>query len=147
MAWKTTIKIIEALATIKTDTANHKDDLNEFKNNFDRHIEKEERETIAANTKIDLIQKCLSAFKCPNYEDIKTIERRFHDMQKVHERRRVLDVEERAKEKAIEAKARAEKDEEIAKALSSLKTTRKYNYMSSSGLYVVVGVILKKLFT
>jgi hypothetical protein len=140
-------KIIEALATIKANTANHKDDLKEFKENFDKHIDKEEKEEIQTNKKIDQIHSKLQNFECPHNVKIEKIERRLHDSQKIHENRRITDIEERAKEKAIETKERAEKDKKVAEEIASLKTTRKYNYLSASGIYIILGVILKKLFT
>ena len=140
-------KIIEALATIKADTKNHNGELKEFKETFNRHIEKEEKETLATNKKFDALQKCLSDKECPNFGDFKKIERRFYDSQKVHENRRITDIAERAKEKALEVKERAVKDEDIAKEISSLKTSRKYQWLTSSGIYIILVVILKKVFT
>lgn len=146
MFWKTT-KILEALATIKEATANHKEDLQEWKETFNKHIEKEERETIESNKKMEDIKCNLQNFDCPHNDKILKLERRFHDSQKIHESRRATDREERAKEKALEVKERATKDEGIAKEMSSLKTSRKYQWLTSSGIYIILGVILKKVFT
>ncbi len=144
--WNTS-KILEALATIKADTANHKEDLQEFKDAFGKHIEKENREAIETSKKMDAIKGNLQSLECPFEEKILKLERRFYDTQKVHESRRATDREDRAKESAIEAKARSEKDEEIAKEISSLKTARKYQWLTASGIYIILGVILKKIFT
>jgi hypothetical protein len=146
MFWKTT-KIFEALATITANTKNHNAELQEFKGTFQRHIEKEDKETEATNKKFEALQKCLSDKECPNYGDFKKIERRFYDSQKVHENRRISDKDDLAKEKALEVKERAIKDEDIAKEISSLKTARKYMWLTSSGIYIILGVILKKVFT
>jgi hypothetical protein len=146
MFWNTT-KIFEALATITANTKNHNAELQEFKGTFQRHIEKEDKETEATNKKFEALQKCLSDKECPNYGDFKKIERRFYDSQKVHENRRISDKDDLAKEKALEVKERAIKDEDIAKEISSLKTARKYMWLTSSGIYIILGVILKKVFT
>lgn len=147
-------KIIESLATVTANTENHNGELREFKETFKNHIEKEEREAIATNKKIDALQSCLASKECPNYGDFKKIERRFHDQKKVSENRRTTDLEDRAREKAesikektLELKERAKKDEDIAKEISSLKTSRKYQWLTSSGIYVVLAVILKKIFS
>lgn len=147
-------KIIASLATIKADTANHQEKLKDFKDVFDKHIDKEEKEAIETKKEIQLIKDCVTNFTCPNHADIKKIERRFFDGQKVSENRRTTDIEERAKEKvveakekAIEVKARTDKDEEIIKSISSLKTSRKYQWLTQSGIYIVLAVILKKIFT
>jgi hypothetical protein len=140
-------KIIEALATIKADTKNHNGELKEFKDTFNRHIAKEEAEAGEINKKFEALQRCLSDKECPNFGDFKKIERRFYDSQKVHDNRRISDKEEAAKEKALEVKERAVKDEAVATAISSLKTSRKYQWLTSSGIYIILGVILKKVFT
>lgn len=146
MFWKTT-EILEALATIKADTKNHNGELKEFKDAFNKHLEKEEKESAETNEKMEAIKCKLQNFECPHNAKIEKIERRFFDSQKVHENRRTTDIEDRAKEKALEVKERSEKDEDIAKEISSLKTSRKYQWLTSSGVYVILGVILKKIFT
>jgi hypothetical protein len=146
MFWNTT-KIFEALATITANTKNHNAELQEFKGTFQRHIEKEDKEAGEINKKFEALQKCLSDKECPNFGDFKKIERRFYDSQKVHENRRISDKEIAAKEKTLEVKERATKDEAIATAISSLKTSRKYQWLTSSGIYIILGVILKKVFT
>lgn len=146
MLWNTT-KILETLATIKEATANHKEDLNEFKDNFNKHVEKEERETVESSKKMDAIRINIEKIECPYHDKILKLERRFHDSQKIGEGRRVTDMEERVKAKVIEVKERATKDENIAKAISSLKTSRKYQWATSSGIYIILGIILKKIFT
>lgn len=140
-------KIIAALATITADTKNLNAELQEFKGNMNKHIEKEEKLTIETGKRFDALQKCLSDKECPNFGDFKKIERRFYDSQKVHENRRISDKDTLAKEKALEVKERAIKDEEIATAISSLKTSRKYQWLTTSGIYIVLGVILKKVFS
>jgi hypothetical protein len=96
---------------------------------------------------MEAIKCSLQNFDCPHNDKILKLERRFHDSQKVHDNRRATDREDRAKEKALEVKERATKDEEIAKSISSLKTSRKYQWLTSSGIYIILGVILKKIFT
>jgi hypothetical protein len=140
-------KIIEALATIKADTKNHNGELKEFKETFNKHIEKEEAETVSTNKKFEDLQKCLADRNCPNFGDFKKIERRFYDSQKVSDNRRITDKEDAAKEKALEAKERSIKDEAIAKQISSLQTARKYTWLTQSGIYILLGVILKKVFS
>lgn len=140
-------KIIEALATIKADTKNHNGELKEFKNAFNKHLEKEEKRSAETDEKMEAIKCSLQNFDCPHNDKILKLERRFHDSQKIHDNRRATDREDRAKEKALEVKERATKDEETAKEISSLKTSRKYQWLTSSGIYIILGVILKKVFT
>lgn len=142
MIWKTA-QIIEALATIKANTANHKEDLQEFKDKFDKHIEKEEKETVESNKKMEDIKCSIQNFECPHNVKIEKIERRFFDSQKQNEGRRLLD----AQHKTEEIINRAAIDKKVAEEISSLKTTRKYNILSASGIYAILAVILKKIFT
>ena len=142
MFWNMT-KIFESLATITANTANHKDDLKEFKENFDKHINKEEKEKIASNKKIDQIHCKLQNFECPHDERLLTLEERFLKMQKDKSKELVAE----AQQKAEDIKERAEVDKGVAKEISSLKTSRKYQWLTSSGIYILIGVILKKIFT
>lgn len=145
MGWKT--DLIKAVATVKANTENHNGELKEFKDTFNKHIEKEEAETVSTNKKFEDLQKCLAERNCPNFGDFKKIERRFYDSQKVSDNRRVTDKEDLAKEKALEVKERAKKDEDIAKQISSLQTSKKYAWATTSGIYILIGVILKKVFS
>lgn len=142
MFWNTA-KIIEALATIKADTKNHKEDLKEMKDNFDKHVDKEDQQARQTQDKIGEIHGKISDWSCPHDEKILKLERRIHDSTKQDQKRRINDME----TKTQDIKDRAAKDEEIAKEISSLKSTRKYNYASISGIYIILGIILKKIFT
>lgn len=64
-------KIIEALATIKADTANHKDDLKNMKKTFDKHIEKEEIRQVGNHSKMEAIYKELIAAAERKADEIK----------------------------------------------------------------------------
>lgn len=145
--WNGTAKIIEAIATVKADTKNYKEDIKDLKDTFEKHIDREDKQSQACHVKIEAIHLKLEKFVCPHHEDMKKIERRVHDNQKVAESRRITDIEERSKAKALEVKARADKDEDIAKKISSLQTSKKYAWMTQSGIYIVLCVILKKIFT
>ncbi len=136
-------KIIEALATIKADTKNHNGELKELKETFNKHIDKEEKQQDENSERMDKIHGNLEKFKCPHDEKIMNLERRIHDNGKRDQRRRESDLETREQD----IKDRAKKDEKIAEQISSLKSARKYNYASFSGVYIVMGVILKKIFS
>ncbi len=140
-------KIIEALATIKADTKNHNGELKEFKDAFNKHLEKEEKRSAETDEKMEAIKCSLQNFDCPHNDKILKLERRFHDSQKVHDNRRATDREDRAKEKIADIKERALIDKGIAKEISSLKTSRKYQWLTTSGLYAILALILKKIFT
>ncbi len=143
MFFGNTAKIIEAIATVKADTKNHKEDIREMKEAFDKHIDKEDKQQIEYNTKIDKIHCKLQGFECPRDEKILKLERRIHDNTKQDQKRRVADLE----AKAVEITDRADKDEKVAAEIASLKTSRKYQWLTSSGIYIILGVILKKIFT
>jgi arginine utilization protein RocB len=140
--WNMT-KIFESLATITANTANHKEDLQEFKDNFDKHIDKEEKETISTNKKIDQIHCKLTNFECPHDERLLTLEEKYLKMQKDKGKELIAEAE----KKAVDIKERALVDQGIAKEISSLKTSKKYQWLTSSGIYIVLVVILKKIFT
>lgn len=104
-------KIIETLATIKANTSNHKDDLKEFKETFNKHIEKEEI--------------------------------RYVKLQKEKERELIAVAE----NKADEIKERATADKKFGEDIASLQSRSKYNLLSMAGLWTVMAVMLKKLFS
>ncbi len=146
-------KIIEALATIKADTANHKDDLKEMKETFDKHIEKEELQVIENREKINEIHGKISNLNCPHDDRIAKLEERYVKIQKEKAKELIADAEKKAEEikeganiKAEEIKARAKIDKGVAKDISSLQARSKYNLFSMAGLWSVMGVALKKLF-
>ena len=115
---KSTASIMESLASIKANTANHKEGLDEIKNDFEKHVEKD-------------------------HNDIKRIERRIFDSEKLNEGRRRVDQEEREKY----FRDRAKKDQKVAEDIASLQSTRKYNYLTASGIYIILAAVLKKLFS
>lgn len=135
-------KIIEALATIKADTANHKDDLKDLKKAFDKHIEKEDKQQIENRDKIGKIHHKVSNMDCPHDDRIQKIEDRYVKIQKDRAKELIADAE----KKAEEIKDRAEIDKGVAEDISSLKTRSKYNLLSMAGLWSVLGIALKKLF-
>ena len=93
-------KIIETLATIKANTSNHKDILNDLKDTFNKHVEKEEKQQVENRNKMNEIHAKVSKIdKC------------------------------------------------FAKDISSLQTRSKYNLLSMAGLWSVIAVTLKKIFT
>jgi len=140
---KSTASIMESLATITANTANHKEGLDEIKGDFEKHVEKEGRVAGEVATKIESIEKTISDFKCPNHENIEKIERRMLDSEKLNEGRRQADREIKKKE----VQERADKDQKVAEAIASLRATRKYNYITASGIYIILAAVLKKLFS
>ncbi len=146
-------KIIEALATIKADTANHKDDLKDMKETFEKHVEKEDKQQIENRNKIEEIHCKVSNMDCPHDDRIQKIEDRYVKIQKDKAKELIADAEQKADEikeqakiKADEIKDRAEIDKGVAKDISSLQTRSKYNLLSMAGLWSVLGFALKKIF-
>ncbi len=147
-------KIIEAIATVKADTANHKDDLKEMKETFDKHVEKEELQTKATQDKIDEIHCKVSNMECPHDDRIQRLEDRYVRIQKNKARELITDAEQKAVEikeqaeiRATEIKERATVDKKFGEDIASLQSRSKYNLLSMAGLWTTMGVILKKLFT
>lgn len=69
-------KIIETLATIKANTSNHKDDLKELKNTFDRHVEKEENQQVENRNKMNEIHAKVSKIDKSVAKDISSLQTR-----------------------------------------------------------------------
>ncbi|MCP4989379.1 MAG: hypothetical protein GY928_25970 [Colwellia sp.] len=140
---KSTASIMESLASIKANTANHKEGLDEIKDDFEKHVEKEEQQSKEFTHKIESVKKSIINFQCPDHDAILKIERRLVEVERRNEGRRQVDRE--AKER--EVLERAEKDQKIAEDIASLKSTRKYNYLTASGIYIILAAVLKKLFS
>ncbi len=146
-------KIIDALATIKANTANHKDDLKDMKTAFDNHIEKEEIRQDETEIKIAEIHHKVSNMECPHDDRIQKIEDRYVKIQKDKAKELIADAEKKAEEikeeaniKAEETKTRVKIDKSVAKDISCLQARSKYHLLSMAGLWSVLGVALKKLF-
>ena len=69
-------RIIEALATIKADTNNHKSNLNDLKVTFDKHIEKEENQQIENRNKMNEIHVKVSKIDKSVAKDISSLQTR-----------------------------------------------------------------------
>lgn len=142
MFWNSA-KIIETLATVKANTENHNGELKEFKETFDKHIQKEDRETEETNKKIDAIHCKLLNFICPHDERIEKLEERYFTNQKAKAKRLIAEAEQRAEE----IKERAEIDKGFVKEISGLQSRSKYNLLCLGALWTTLGIILKKIFT
>ena len=147
-------KIIEAIATVKADTANHKEDLKDMKETFDKHVVKEDRESKEQQEKIDDIHMKVSKMKCPHDDRIQKLEDRYVEIQKKKAKELIADaqlkateIKEAAEIKATEIKERATADKKVGEDIASLQSRSKYNLLSMAGLWTVMGVLLKKMFT
>ncbi len=147
-------KIIEAIATVKADTANHKDDLKEMKEVFDKHVEKEETQTKETQEKIEEIHCKVSDLNCPHDDRIQKLEERYVLLQKnkakeliADAKQKAVEIKEQAEIRATEIKERATVDKKFGEDIASLQSRSKYNLISMAGLWTTMGIILKKLFT
>ncbi len=149
-----TRKIIEAIATVKADTKNHKEDLKDMKDVFDKHVEKEEGQAKETQEKIDEIHCKVLNMECPHDDRIGKLEDRYVDIQKKKAKELIADallkaqeIKDEAEIKATEIKERAKVDKKVGEDIASLQSRSKYNLISMAGLWTTMGIILKKLFT
>lgn len=136
-------KIIAELATIKANTANHKEDLQEMKETFDKHNEKQEQQSADFDEKVEKIHCKLLNFQCPHDDRLFKLEEKYVKIQKDRAKELVANAE----KKAEDIKGRAEVDKGVAEDIASLKSRSKYNLVSMMGLWTTLGIILKKIFT
>jgi len=135
-------KIIEALATIKANTKNHQDELQELKCHFDKHVDKEELQVLAINNKFDEICKKIVELKCPLNPRMEKLENDYIRSHNTRAKELIFEAE----QKAIQIRERVVIDKEVAEELASLRTSKKYTYIIMAGTYTVLAIILKKIF-
>ena len=123
MSWKT--DLIKALATVKANTENHNGELKEFKETFKEHKLVDAKDTLYMKKKIETLQCTLANLECP------------HD-------KRMGDLEKQLDKKILDD---AEADKATAKSIGSLEAGRKYQYLSIGGVYTLMGIVLKKIYS
>lgn len=123
MSWKT--DLIKAVATVKANTENHNGELKEFKEDYKTHKESEARDTLYLKKKISTIQLSIANIDCPHTKAMEDLEKQYDQ--------KILDD--------------AEADKLIEGRISSLESNKKYHLISIGGVYTLLGIILKKIYT
>jgi hypothetical protein len=123
VSWKT--DLIKAVATVKANTENHNGELKEFKEDFKAHKEAEAKDTLYMKKKIQTLQLTIATIDCPHTKAMEELEAQ-HDQ-------KILDD--------------ADSNKLIEGRISSLEANKKYNLISVAGIYTLLGIILKKIYT
>lgn len=123
MSWKT--DLIEALATVKANTENHNGELKEFKDDFKLYKKNGDAETLYMKKKIETLQLTVANIDCPHTKAMEDLEKQYDQ--------KILDD--------------AEADKLIEGRIASLEGNKKYNLISVGGIYTLLGIILKKIYT
>ena len=123
MSWKD--DLIKAVATVKANTENHNGELKEFKEDFKLYKKTGATETLYMKKKIETLQLTIANIDCPHTKAMEDLEKQYDQ--------KIIDD--------------AEADKLIEGRISSLESNKKYNLLSVGGIYTLLGIILKKIYT